>query len=36
MPWATTLKNVMLPLTLGGVGKGEAEARSAEMLALFA
>ena len=34
MPWATTLKNVMLPLTLGGVGKGEAEARSAEMLAL--
>jgi len=34
MPWATTLKNVMLPLTLSGVGKGEAEARSAEMLAL--
>jgi len=34
MPWATTLKNVMLPLTLGGVGKGEAEARSAGMLAL--
>jgi ABC-type taurine transport system ATPase subunit len=21
MPWATTLKNVMLPLTLAGVGK---------------
>ncbi len=34
MPWATTLRNVMLPLTLGGVGKGEAQARAAEMLAL--
>jgi NitT/TauT family transport system ATP-binding protein len=34
MPWANTLKNTMLPLTLAGVGKGEAESRSAEMLAL--
>ena len=34
MPWANALKNVMLPLTLAGVGKGEAEARAAEMLAL--
>ena len=34
MPWATTLKNVMLPLTLAGAGKNEAEQRSAEMLAL--
>jgi NitT/TauT family transport system ATP-binding protein len=34
MPWANTLRNTMLPLTLGGVGKGEAEARAAEMLAL--
>jgi NitT/TauT family transport system ATP-binding protein len=34
MPWANTLKNTMLPLTLAGVGKSEAEARSAEMLAL--
>ena len=34
MPWATALKNVMLPLTLAGVAKAEAEARSAEMLAL--
>jgi len=34
MPWSNTLKNVMLPLTLAGVGKGEAEARSAEMLTL--
>ena len=34
MPWATALKNVMLPLTLSGVGRSEAEARSAEMLTL--
>jgi NitT/TauT family transport system ATP-binding protein len=34
MPWANALKNVMLPLTLAGVKKGEAEARSAEMLTL--
>ena len=34
MPWANALKNTMLPLTLAGVGKGEAEQRSAEMLAL--
>ncbi|HKS65252.1 MAG TPA: ABC transporter ATP-binding protein [Xanthobacteraceae bacterium] len=34
MPWATALKNVMLPLTLSGVGRGEAETRAAEMLAL--
>ena len=34
MPWANALKNTMLPLTLAGVGKGEAEQSSAEMLAL--
>jgi NitT/TauT family transport system ATP-binding protein len=34
MPWSNVLHNVMLPLTLAGVRKGEAEARSAEMLAL--
>jgi NitT/TauT family transport system ATP-binding protein len=34
MPWANALKNTMLPLTLAGVGNGEAEQRSAEMLAL--
>jgi NitT/TauT family transport system ATP-binding protein len=34
MPWANALKNTMLPLTLAGVGKSEAESRSAEMLAL--
>ncbi|MGB9364747.1 MAG: ABC transporter ATP-binding protein [Xanthobacteraceae bacterium] len=34
MPWANALKNTMLPLTLAGVGKSEAEARSAEMLTL--
>jgi NitT/TauT family transport system ATP-binding protein len=34
MPWATTLANVMLPLSLKGVGKSSAEARAAEMLAL--
>jgi NitT/TauT family transport system ATP-binding protein len=34
MPWANTLKNTMLPLTLAGMGKGEAEERSAEMLTL--
>jgi NitT/TauT family transport system ATP-binding protein len=34
MPWSNALKNTMLPLTLAGVGKSEAETRSAEMLAL--
>jgi NitT/TauT family transport system ATP-binding protein len=34
MPWSNALHNTMLPLTLAGVGKSEAEARSAEMLAL--
>ena len=34
MPWARTLKNVMLPLKLAGVRHDEAEARAAEMLAL--
>jgi NitT/TauT family transport system ATP-binding protein len=34
MPWSSALRNTMLPLTLAGVGKGEAEARAAEMLAL--
>ena len=34
MPWSNALKNTMLPLTLAGVGKSEAEARAAEMLAL--
>jgi NitT/TauT family transport system ATP-binding protein len=34
MPWATTLANVTLPLTLRHVARREAEARAAEMLAL--
>jgi NitT/TauT family transport system ATP-binding protein len=34
MPWATTLRNVMLPLTLAGIGKAEGEARAADMLSL--
>ena len=34
MPWSNTLRNVMLPMTLAGVAKAEAEARAAEMLAL--
>jgi NitT/TauT family transport system ATP-binding protein len=34
MPWATALKNVMLPLTLAGVARAESEGRAAEMLAL--
>ncbi|MCZ7659358.1 MAG: ABC transporter ATP-binding protein [Xanthobacteraceae bacterium] len=34
MPWASTLRNVMLPLTLAHVPKKEAEARAAGMLAL--
>ena len=34
MPWATTLKNVMLPLTLKGLDRREAEAKSTEMLGL--
>ena len=34
MPWATAIRNVMLPLQLAGVGAREAEERSADMLAL--
>jgi len=34
MPWSSTLKNVMLPMTLAGVVKSHAESRAAEMLAL--
>ena len=34
MPWATALRNVMLPLTLAGIAKHEADARAAEMLSL--
>jgi NitT/TauT family transport system ATP-binding protein len=34
MPWSNTLHNVMLPLTLAGVGANEASDRAAEMLAL--
>jgi NitT/TauT family transport system ATP-binding protein len=34
MPWSNTLRNTMLPLTLAGVAKNDAEARAAEMLAL--
>jgi NitT/TauT family transport system ATP-binding protein len=34
MPWSNTLRNVMLPMTLAGVAKADAEARAAEMLAL--
>jgi NitT/TauT family transport system ATP-binding protein len=34
MPWATTMRNVMLPLTLARMSKGEAEGRAAEMLGL--
>jgi NitT/TauT family transport system ATP-binding protein len=33
MPWATALGNVVIPLTLEGVPKAEAEARAREMLA---
>jgi NitT/TauT family transport system ATP-binding protein len=33
MPWATALKNVMLPLRLAHVNRGEAEARAAAALA---
>ena len=32
MPWATALANVALPLKLGGVGRSERDARSAEAL----
>jgi len=32
MPWATALRNVMLPLTLRGVARLEARERAAEML----
>lgn len=34
MPWASALSNVMMPLTLKGVRRADAEARAAEMLAL--
>lgn len=34
MPWANALANVMMPLTLKGVRRADAEARAAEMLAL--
>jgi NitT/TauT family transport system ATP-binding protein len=34
MPWSNTLRNVMLPLTLAGVGTREAEGRATDMLAL--
>ncbi len=34
MPWATVMGNVILPLTLKGVAKREAEERGADMLAL--
>jgi NitT/TauT family transport system ATP-binding protein len=34
MPWATALKNVMLPLTLKGASKRDAEAQAATMLSL--
>jgi NitT/TauT family transport system ATP-binding protein len=34
MPWASAIRNVMLPLTLGRLAKAEAEMRAAEMLAL--
>jgi NitT/TauT family transport system ATP-binding protein len=34
MPWATALANVMMPLTLKGVRKSQAQERAAEMLAL--
>ncbi len=33
MPWASTLRNVALPLTLAGLPKAEAEARAAAALA---
>jgi NitT/TauT family transport system ATP-binding protein len=34
MPWSNALRNVMLPMTLAGVGRSEAEPRAAEMLSL--
>jgi NitT/TauT family transport system ATP-binding protein len=34
MPWANVMRNVMLPLTLARVPKGEARERSAEMIEL--
>ncbi|MFO1151239.1 MAG: ABC transporter ATP-binding protein [Alsobacter sp.] len=34
MPWATTLANITLPLTLRHVARREAEARAADMLSL--
>jgi NitT/TauT family transport system ATP-binding protein len=33
MPWATTIRNVMLPLRLGGLARGEAADRAAAALA---
>lgn len=34
LPWSNVLRNVMLPLTLAGIAKPEAEARAARLLAL--
>jgi NitT/TauT family transport system ATP-binding protein len=34
LPWATSLRNVMLPLRLAGMGKDEARVRAAAMMAL--
>ena len=34
MPWSNVMRNVMLPLTLAGVGRDEARGRAAEMLTL--
>ena len=34
MPWASTIRNVMLPLKLAGTPKADASAKAAEMLAL--
>ena len=34
LPWASAVRNVMLPMIIGGAPKGEAEAKAAAMLAL--
>ncbi|MCC7347119.1 MAG: ABC transporter ATP-binding protein [Variibacter sp.] len=34
LPWSNALRNVMLPLTLAGVARAEAESRAAALLAL--